>query len=141
MNGNIGASNLQEMAGEIEKMIHENAECESIFAKIPPLETMKNAIITAIELQLPSESVIAILSSFDTLKAKEVLNNLSKLLAENDRDTDQIFENNTDLILAALGEDLFSKVNNSIQQFDFQKILELLNHYKYQNFINLLGNI
>ena len=116
------------MASEIEKMIHENAECENIFAKILSLEIMQNAIIEAIKLQLPSESVIAILSSFDTSKAKEVLSNLSKLLAENDGDADQVFENNTDLIRAALGEDLFSKVSNSMQQFDFQKTLALLSH-------------
>jgi two-component system sensor histidine kinase/response regulator len=128
VSGNIGASNLQKMAGEIEKMIHENAECENIFAKILSLEIMQNAIIEAIKLQLPSESVIAILSSFDTSKAKEVLTNLSKLLAENDGDADQVFENNTDLIRAALGEDLFSKVSNSMQQFDFQKTLALLSH-------------
>jgi two-component system sensor histidine kinase/response regulator len=127
VSGNIGASNLQAMAAEIEKMIHENVASESIVAKIAPFEIAQNAMITALDAQLPPDPAAIALSAVDTSKATEVLTKLRELLAENDSESDEVFEDNLDLMRTVLGTDIFSKVNGAMQQFDFKKALELLN--------------
>ena len=127
VSGNIGASNLQAMAGEIEKMIHEKIASESIAAKIMPFEIAQNTMISALKTQLPPDPAAAALSAVDTSKATEILAKLRELLAENDSEADEIFEDNLDMMRAVLGVDIFSKVNGAMQQFDFKKALELLN--------------
>ncbi len=129
--GNIGASNLQEIAGEIEEMIHENKEVGSILAKTELFETAQITLISALKLALPVDSEDALsLANIDTSKAFDILMQLTKLLENNDGTADTIFDENLDLLRAALGFDTFSKVNAAIQQFDFKKALEVLAEVK-----------
>jgi two-component system sensor histidine kinase/response regulator len=127
VSGNIGASNLQTMAAEIEKMIHENIAADSVIEKVTPFEIAQNAMIDALKSQLPIDPTTATLSTVDTSKATEVLAKLSQLLVENDSEADEVFEDNLDLIRTVLGMDIFSKMNSAMQQFNFKKALELLN--------------
>ncbi len=128
VSGNIGATHLQEMAADIERMIHEHATADHIIEKIAPFEIAQNALINALKSHLlPTNPVIASLSAADISKANEVLATLNKLLSENDSEADELFEDNLDLIRAVLRVDIFSKMNSAMQQFNFKKALELLN--------------
>ena len=131
VSGNIGASDLQAMAGEIEKMIHEKVAIESILIKITPFEIAQKAMLTALKAQLPPDPALVVLSTVDmsnvdTSKATEILANLRQLLTENDSEADDVFQDNLDVIRVTLGEDVFSKVNAVMQQFNFKKALEFL---------------
>ncbi|MGB4497181.1 MAG: PAS domain S-box protein, partial [Methylococcaceae bacterium] len=127
VSGNIGASNLQIMAAEIEKMIHENADSESILLKITPFEIAQNAMINALKSQLSVDLPMANLSEIDTSKAQDVLINLRQLLAENDSEADEVFEENLELIRTVLEADVFANMNSAMQQFNFKNALDILN--------------
>ncbi len=127
VSGNIGALNLQAIAAEIEKMIHKNVATDSIIVKIASFEIAQNTMINALKAQLPSDPTTDDLSTVDISKSNEVLGNLSKLLAENYSESNEVFEDNLDLIRTVLGADAFSKMNSAMQQFNFKKALELLN--------------
>ena len=127
VSGNIGASNLQAMAAEIEKIIRENASIDFILSKIAPFEIAQNAMIDELKSQLSVDLPIANLSEIDTSKAQDVLTNLRQLLSENDSEADEVFEDNLDLMRTVLGADVFTKMNNAMQQFDFKKALDILN--------------
>lgn len=127
VNGNIGATHLQTMATEIETMIRENAESDSIIEKITPFEIEQNVMIAELKACLPADAAELAAASIDTSKSAEVLQKFGQLLAENDSEADDIFEDNLDLIRATLGAETFSKMNSAMQQFNFKKALEILN--------------
>ncbi len=127
VSGNIGATNLEMMAKTIEKMIHEKIDSNSILNHIAEFEIAQNAMIMSIQSQLPLDPATEYLSSVDTSKATEIFASLRQLLAENDSDADDLFEENIDIIRAILGEDIFSKFNAAMQEFNFKKALALLN--------------
>ena len=83
-------------------------------------------MITSINSQLPPDPATAYLSFVDTSKSIEIFTKLRQLLAENDSDADDLFEENIDVIRVSLGEDIFSKLNAAMQEFNFKKALELL---------------
>ena len=127
VSGNIGATNLETMAKTIEKMIHEKIDSDTILKRIAQFEIIQNDMIISIKSQLPLDPAIKYLSSVDTSKAAEIFTSLRQLLAENDSDADDLFEENMDVIHAMLGEDIFLKFNAAMQEFNFKKALALLN--------------
>jgi two-component system sensor histidine kinase/response regulator len=126
VSGNIGATNLETMAKTIEKMIHEKSDSDTILINIAQFELVQNTMITSINSQLPPDPATAYLSFVDTSKSIEIFTKLRQLLAENDSDADDLFEENIDVIRVSLGEDIFSKLNAAMQEFNFKKALELL---------------
>jgi HPt (histidine-containing phosphotransfer) domain-containing protein len=128
VSGNIGASNLQVMAAEIEDMIHEKFNADSIIVKIMPFEIAQNTMINTLKLQLPPDPATTVSSTADMSKAPELLAKFKKLLEESDSEVDEVFDDNLDLIRIVLGADVFPKMNEAIQQFDFKKAIELLDH-------------
>jgi two-component system sensor histidine kinase/response regulator len=126
VSGNIGATNLETMAKTIEKMIHEKSDSDTILINIAQFELVQNTMITSINSQLPPDPATAYLSFVDTSKSIEIFTKLRQLLAENDSDADDLFEENIDVIRVSLGEDIFSKFNAAMQEFNFKKALELL---------------
>jgi two-component system sensor histidine kinase/response regulator len=124
VNGNIGASNLQKMAAELEDMIREGAVREVIESKIIAFEFAHTAMITALKDTIPVKTSQP--AFVDMSKAAEALNRLSELLMEDDYEAGEVFEENFDLLQVLLGVDVFSKVNFAIKQFDFKTALQLL---------------
>jgi two-component system sensor histidine kinase/response regulator len=125
VSGNIGASNLQAMAAEIEKMIHEKAANENMLAKIASFEITQTALIAQIKAFLPLNEPE--LDTSDKSKSAEILQKLGQLLAEHDSEADDVFEENLNLIRATLGTENFLKMNAAMQQFNFKKALEIFN--------------
>ena len=128
VSGNIGATHLEAMAKSIEHMIHSQGECDTILHHISQFEVVQNAMITALKSQLPHDVAAAHLLSVDRSKATAILTQLRQLLAENDSEADDLFEENSDVIRVTLGEDVYSKLNTAMQAFNFKKALELLKH-------------
>jgi PAS domain S-box-containing protein len=133
VSGNIGASNLQAMAAEIEEMIHARLEIDNIFAKIFAFETAQNAMIESLNNSLPAEKLKPD-TVLDKSKAAGVLTELHKLLSENDCEASDVLESNLDLLRLVLGAECFTKLDGAIKQFDFEKALELLNESKNYKF-------
>lgn len=126
VSGNIGATGLQNMADEIETMIHDQMSHEVIDTRINAFEKVQQAIIEALKHSLPPAEKIPDIQALDTSKAAEVLNELSELLKDDDNQARRVLEDNIDLLRFVLGLDTFSAVDFAVQHFDFEKAYELL---------------
>ena len=126
VSGNIGASGLQAMAGEIEKMVKDGAARDAIDACIVPFAEAQSTMIAALKDAVPPEEVKISSEAMDTSKAAEVLGRLRNLLADDDSEASYVLEENIDLLRFVLGVDAFSKVDRAIKQFDFDKAIQHL---------------
>lgn len=127
VNGNIGATELQMMAAEIEKLIRQKTETSAIEEKLTVFAAAQKALVDALQQALPQEEQPDTpTSALDLAKATEVVQMLAGLLAEDDSEASDVLENNLDLLRFALGVESFSKVDGAIKQFDFEKALSHL---------------
>lgn len=126
VSGNIGASGLQEIAGEIEKMINDSVGRDVIDVSIGSFEQAQSAMISALKAFLPPEEGKAAAIEFDPSKARSVLGKLGTLLKDDDSEAADVFEENIDLLNIVLGADNFVKVDQAIRQFDYENALILL---------------
>jgi two-component system sensor histidine kinase/response regulator len=127
VSGNIGAVALQEMAGELEKMIKEGAAREAIESRLAPFAADLTAMIANIKAALPpEEGGSGKPEAVDMIKAGEIINKLAGLLASDDSEASDVMEENLDLLRSAFGSDAFAKIDHAIKQFDFEKGLEFV---------------
>jgi len=127
VSGNIGASGLQAMAAEIEEMVRNGVARDAIEAKIVPFAQAQSTMIAALKAAVPPDQIsTTTLTAFDASKATEVMSQLCSLLAEDDSEASDVLDDNLDLLNHLLGQDRFSRVDQAIKQFDFEKALGLL---------------
>ncbi|MCK9199600.1 MAG: PAS domain S-box protein [Gallionella sp.] len=126
VSGNIGASGLQEMAAELEKMIREGADAEAVEKKIAPFEKKQGAMIAALRQFLPGEESGKPPESLDMNKVAGVVQKLGGLLAEDDSEASDVLEENLDLLRFAMGAEHFTRIDGAIKQYDFEAALKYL---------------
>ncbi len=126
VSGNIGASTLQKMAAQLEKMISGNESIDAIKAKIEPFEIAQTEMIQALKAFLPPDPDEKVVELIDKSRTVEVLKRLSELLADDDCDAPDVFDDNIDLLREVLGSESFLAIKYAIKQFDFGIALELL---------------
>ena len=125
VNANIGASDLEKMAGEIEKMLSDKEVREVIDVKLGKFENVQALMIAALKVAVPPVFYEAV-SSVEASTTTKVLNQLQKLLTDDDSEAADFFEANFALLQSTLDADIFSNVDNAIRQFDFEEALQLL---------------
>ena len=123
VNGNIGASHLQDMAGEIEKMLAANAPREAISVKIDSFENSQIPLITAIREAVHTQRHI---QQFDEEKAKVMLAQLNAFLLDDDSAALNCMDENIDLFNGLFGEALSMQIDHLVKQFEFEKALQLV---------------
>ncbi|MFI3156418.1 MAG: response regulator [Methylococcaceae bacterium] len=128
VSGNIGASGLQKMAGELEAMIKNGSVRELLEAEIAAFEKAQSAMIAALKVAVPPDKLPGVAEAPDTSTASEVLSRLGRFLANDDSEAADVLEENLDLLRLVLGIEAFSKVESAIKQFDFEKALQHLNN-------------
>jgi two-component system, sensor histidine kinase and response regulator len=127
VSGNIGATALQGMAAELEKMIKENAARDAIEARLAPFAEALTAMIAQIRAALPAEEKqTSTATPVDAAKAGEVVNKLAGLLANDDSEAGDVLEENLDLLRSTLGSDALDRIDYAVKQYDLEKALELL---------------
>lgn len=126
VNGNIGATDLQVMAGSLEKMIREHADAAAVEEKLAFFSASQKTLIEAIRQALPQQEDSVLPDAVDTEKVTEVVQRLAELLSEDDSEASDIFEDNLNLLRFVLGVESFSKVDAAIKQFDFEQALSYL---------------
>jgi signal transduction histidine kinase/CheY-like chemotaxis protein len=128
VSGNIGATELQGMAEELEIMIKEGIVGDAIETKISAFEKALLAMISALKAALPPVPTKNT-SPPDTSKAAEVLSQIKQLLIDNDSEAIDIIEENIDLLRFILDAEAFMKLDYAVKQFDFKAALQILNQY------------
>ncbi len=121
VNGNIGATRLQGMAGELEDMLRTGAAPDT--DKIAEFTDVHAAMITALKNAVhPKTTDAPVLVNAE--KAAQTLSLLHDLLSNDDSEAADVLDENIDLLRYVLGPENFSKVDKAIRQFDFEKALQ-----------------
>jgi two-component system sensor histidine kinase/response regulator len=128
LSGNIGASNLQEMAAEIEALIKNGVARDVIENKIVPFEKAQMLVITSIQAALlPDSATVITLVDSDRSKGAIVLTRLNELLRNHDCEASDLLDEHLDLLRSLLDMQTFTNVESAIRQYDFEKALQSLN--------------
>ncbi len=114
--GNIGASALQQAAGVLEAAIHAQQPCAAL---LPPVQQQLDALVSALGTALPAPAALA---EADLAPLAPVLAQLRSLLAEDDSDAAELFQQHRTLLQAALGP-AHTAMASAIAGFDFEAAL------------------
>jgi two-component system sensor histidine kinase/response regulator len=125
VNGNIGASELENLAGEIEHLLRENTSLEVIGPKIDHFKNKQQSLIADLR------AAISTIKKSEPIKDGEqstevIIEQLKDFLLDDDSAALTYFEENSALISRSFSIKVFSKIEIAIKQFDFEKALQLL---------------
>lgn len=124
VNGNIGATGLQDLAAELESMIHQQESFNTIEPKLQAFALMQQAMITGIQQALPVNNTKPTL--VDEAALSGVLQRLAVSLSDNDSVANDILELNFDLLRASVDHQKFTALEGAISRFDYEVALEHL---------------
>ncbi|WP_016957544.1 response regulator [Catenovulum agarivorans] len=139
--GNIGASELQQIALKMEQNLNQN-EIEDI-ASLNHLFAQKlTNLLSELQRFLPEENHPESVD-VEFAQAQKIVDKLKNLLANDDSEACDVFDENKAVIKSILASASFHKFDNAMQQFDFQLALVELNQLKLKvggNSHSLEGN-
>jgi PAS domain S-box-containing protein len=121
VSGNIGATNLQHLAGELEIAIKEQRPRKEVDDRVRLLIGPLDHIISELEYQLTkTPQTVALNIHPETLQP--VYSILEKLLADDDSEAAEVWEENANLFSAAFPNQ-YHKIDESIRSFNFETAL------------------
>ncbi|MDD4929099.1 MAG: PAS domain S-box protein [Gallionella sp.] len=122
--GNIGATDLQQLAEKIESSIKHRSQFEEINARINDMIVPLENLIAQLEQKLPEEpGGIAVI--VDQIKLHEVCTHLEQLLSDDDAEAADLINHHADLLNAAFPVD-YRKIADAISVFNFEGALVAL---------------
>ncbi|MFA6016142.1 MAG: PAS domain S-box protein [Gallionellaceae bacterium] len=124
VSGNIGATNLQEHAAQVEAAIKQRRSREEVDGLIKGLKKHLDYFISQLEQKLPAQAAQTLVE-VDSEHLKIVCDKLIVLLSDDDAEAGDVLDENAELLNAAF-PDQFRKIENSIHQFDFDTALQAL---------------
>lgn len=92
VSGTIGASNLQTMAAEIEKMISQKTDIAAVEEKMLAFAAAQKALIESIRQALPSQDDLPTPGTLDIASASRMVQRLATLLAEDDSEASNVLQ-------------------------------------------------
>ena len=127
VSGNIGASELEELAGEIEHLLRTNRPRDVIDVKLEQFEKKQRPLIKQIHAAVSTlHTSDHAIEDLDVDKEEQILKQLSDFLLDDDSAALPYLEDNRALIRRSFSAEVFSKIEIAIKQFDFEKALHLL---------------
>ena len=115
--GNIGATQVQVLAGELEKSAHERAPEDVLAAGLAALATPLQALVASLNVQLEEIQVPA-----DAADLADVMEKLKALLSQDDPESLEVLTNHAPMLRQALGKD-FGSFATAVKAFDFDVAL------------------
>ena len=125
--GSIGATQLQKIAGNIEDQCKDKIKIEEIIKNLEIVQPQLTLIIDSIKKALPEDKKLASTSAFDASQVKPLADKLRELLENNDTEANDLLEKSEELFMQFFGKEMFSKISESLQNFDFESALSLVN--------------
>ena len=116
--GNIGADQVQDLAAEVERAIKERAPLSKVAALLDGLEVPLGSLVAALERALPVGADPARIA-VDRVRLEAVCTRLGALLADNDSEAGDVWDENADLLYAAY-PDHYARMDNAIRAFEFE---------------------
>ena len=128
INGNIGASGLQDMAGNIEKLLRKTTDADALLQDVEQFSLQQSAMVDAIALALSLDFTKA-----DSIATEEVRRPMDEKIVQpfiallNDDDTGALayLEKHEQAFKAHFSNQIFNSINEALLEFDFEKALAL----------------
>ncbi|MDQ1331925.1 MAG: two-component system, sensor histidine kinase and response regulator, partial [Thermodesulfobacteriota bacterium] len=126
VSGNIGASQLQELAATLEKSIRDRLPREEIGTTLETFGAEHGKLLAGLREAFPADTVRKEAGKVDGAKANEVCEKMAVLLANYDSEAVDYLETEDNALRSILGTKHFGAFENAIKQYDFEKALELI---------------
>jgi len=126
VSGNIGASQLQALAAELEKAIREKQPPAVITEKLDAFAAVHSRMIGQLAEAFPPEKTRESATPIDEEKAAAVREQMRELLANDDSEAAGLLEAEPDVLRFIIGTDRFESFAQAIKQYDFEAALDLL---------------
>lgn len=131
-NGNIGASDLQSMAGGIEKLIKEDADINLLMAEVTVLVTAQTEMVRAIENAIAVSLTVAdsnLAADHETKAADpKLLEQLMMMLKDSDTQAMLHLEQHAEVFKMHFSPVRYEQINRALLEFDFEHALTLSTH-------------
>ena len=124
VSGNIGATEVQGIAAEIEAGLAENVDSVAILDKLTVLQSALAPLLQSLAGCLPQEAK-AVTVIIDVEKLAELRAQLSDFLKDDDSQAADLFEEHASLFQAAWPEQ-FKSLETDLKNFDFDQALQTL---------------
>nr|WP_315204027.1 response regulator [uncultured Albidiferax sp.] len=122
--GNVGAGELQELAGTVEKLVHTQAPREAMGQPISELQHALADMVHALEERLPpDESPRSV--ELDMHKVSSICDQLADLLADDDPAATEVFTLHADLLRSGMGR-RYLDIEAAMNNYDYEGALNLL---------------
>ena len=125
--GSIGATEIQKIAGEVEGQCLDKIPLEKIIKNLDLIQPKLISIIDSIKKTLPEDKKLTSTATFDDSQIKPLINKLSELLANDDTEANDLLEKSQEVFIQYFGKEMFSKISDALQNFDFELALSLTN--------------
>ena len=122
--GNIGAAQVQELAAEVERAAKEREPRDQMDALLDTLAMPLGELVAALERALPAEED-RVQIAVDMVKLRAVCAKLEALLADDDSEAGDVFDENADFLHAAFPNH-YRRINDAIKSFDFEVAMTVL---------------
>ena len=116
--GNIGATQVQECAAALEHAVNQRESGDKLDTLLNLLAVPLNELIAALEQTLPAKECHLPIP-VDKPKLREICKQLLALLADDDPEAGDVFDENADLLLAAFPGH-YRRICETIKMFDFE---------------------
>ena len=130
VSGNIGATQLQEMAARVEKAIKNGDNRQAIEGLLDPFAEAHAKLIARLKEVLPAQESSEVagpeVTPVNREKAAAVCKKLMELLTNDDSEAVDVLDGESDLLRGILGTKQFVLIEQTIKQYAFDKALELL---------------
>ncbi|MBF0316657.1 MAG: response regulator [Nitrospirae bacterium] len=127
--GNIGAINVQQVAGRVEAAVKNNAPDDEIQRIFDEFDGTLRGFLHALMQAMPNETMQAVTAVVDLQALIPTISKIEKLLADYDSDATEVFSESAVLLRSAFKDDA-AEIENAIQSFDFELALSLLSRAK-----------
>jgi PAS domain S-box-containing protein len=124
--GSIGATELERDASALENAIHANATREMIDTALLPASLRLDTLVAGLNEKLPATATQELSQTDQAEHVGMVCAQLARLLAEQDFEAEEVFEQNRDVLAAALGTG-FAPLKSAIETLKFDQALIALN--------------
>jgi two-component system sensor histidine kinase/response regulator len=127
VSGNIGATELQGIAATLEKAIKEKLPREEIETILETFGAAHGKLIAGLMKAFPAAAVVEAVVAVDKAKVAAVCEKMIELLANNDGEAADYLNTEIDALRNILGSKQFEPFKYAVEQYDFEKALELMN--------------
>lgn len=122
----IAAAKIPELAQEMETLLHQKPGADAVFERLPILRDLVDRQIAAIRAALPDTEPTPLASQASSAQRAEVIEQLALLLAEDDSQAVELFEEHAELIKSAYPAH-FAAMAQQIRGYSFLDALKTLN--------------